>query len=96
MKITVIDLTGKGLPPADVYLEGKLSREELRAKAFKALGLGDFLGVYRIEVKNGAGEFTTKITSDCTIFVVSGGKPAGPYDDIFSGGGIFGDIFGKN
>ncbi|MEK7629812.1 MAG: hypothetical protein AAB432_00305 [Patescibacteria group bacterium] len=83
MKIPVIDVTGRGLPPTSVYLEGKLSGKELR--------LEDFLGVCRCEVKNSNGKLTTKITSDCIIFVVATGKPEGLYDDFFKGG-IFKNI----
>ena len=91
MKIPVIDVTGRGLPPTSVYLEGKLSGKELRLEALEALRLEDFLGVCRCEVKNSNGKLTTKITSDCIIFVVATGKPEGLYDDFFKGG-IFKNI----
>ena len=65
----VVDITGNGRPPSTIYLEGKITATELKAKALSAIGLIDILDTYRIEVKDGNGKATIKITKDCIIFV---------------------------
>ena len=92
VRITVIDRTGEGRPPGTVLLEGKFSAEELKEKTLMAIGLMDFFGLYRIEVRDEKRQSTKKITRTCIIFVMMNEKPGGTLENPLD---IFNDIFQK-
>lgn len=98
MKLMVVDVTGSGRPPGMIYLEGRMTAAELKEKALRAIGVVDFLNMHRVEVRDGNGKVTTKITSDCIIFVnisldASSKNPSDPLGILRDLGG-FGNIFG--
>jgi len=69
IKILVFDMTNNDKFPVSISLEGKFSKEGLVKISMQALGLVYAKDICYVEVRDGKGNLTKKISSECQIFL---------------------------